>query len=90
MSKRTIEIFSAGCRLCDEVITAVREAACPSCAVTVSDLRDSAVAARARSQGVRRAPAVVVAGVLADCCRQGIDLARLRELGLGRHLAGGA
>lgn len=90
MKERAIEILSAGCRLCDEVITAVRAAACPSCTVTVADLRDPAVAARALALGVRRAPAVVVAGVLADCCRPGVDLDRLRELGLGRPLAGGA
>jgi len=88
MSKRTIEIFSAGCPLCDELVATVREAACPSCEVSVSDLQDPAVAKRARKRGVTRAPAVVVDGKLADCCEGGVSLERLRELGLGRPLAG--
>lgn len=88
MSKRTFEIFSAGCPLCDEVVAAVREAACPSCEVSVSDLRDPAVAERARGYGVASAPAVVVDGKLADCCQGGVSLERLRELGLGQPLAG--
>ncbi len=84
--QRAIEIFSAGCPLCDEVISAVRSEACPSCHVVVSDLRKTATAERARALGVARAPSVVVDGVLADCCQGGVSLPRLRELGLGRPL----
>ncbi len=90
MSQLTIEIFSAGCPLCDEVVTAVGELACTSCDVSVSDLRDASVAERARAQGVARAPSVVIDGVLADCCRGGVDLARLREVGLGQSVEGEA
>lgn len=82
--QRTIEMFSAGCPLCDEVITAVRSEACPSCRVVVSDLREPATAQRARALGVARAPAVVIDGALADCCHGDLSLPRLRELGLGR------
>ena len=88
MSKRTIEIFSAGCPLCAELVAKVREAACPSCDVRVSDLRDPGVVDRARHHGITRAPAVVIDGELADCCEGGVSLERLRELGLGQPLAG--
>lgn len=48
--QRTIEIFSAGCPLCDEVISAVRSEARPSCHVIVSDLRNTATAERTRDR----------------------------------------
>ena len=36
-TKRTIEIFSAGCPACEETVTLVNRIACPSCDVTVLD-----------------------------------------------------
>lgn len=83
--KRTIDLFTAGCPCCDEVVKAVQAAACPSCEVRVHDLHvDKAAAARAKKLGVHRVPAVVINGQLADCCSVGaVDLKRLRALGLG-------
>ncbi len=84
MTKRTIEVFSAGCACCDEAIAAVRDAACSSCDVQVLDMKDPKVAARAKQLGIHRVPAVVVDGTLADCCATGeIDLEMLRSVGLG-------
>ncbi len=37
--KRKIEVFSAGCPCCFETIELVRKSACPSCEVTVLDMR---------------------------------------------------
>jgi Zn finger protein HypA/HybF involved in hydrogenase expression len=39
MSKRQIEIFTADCPLCNETVKLVQELACPSCEVSVYDLR---------------------------------------------------
>ena len=36
---RTIEIFSADCPICDDVVQRVREMACESCDVQVLDLK---------------------------------------------------
>jgi hypothetical protein len=84
MSKRTIEVFSAGCGCCDEAIQAVREASCESCDVHVLDMKDPAVAARAKQLGIHRVPAVVIDGKLADCCATGeVDVDALRSMGLG-------
>ena len=86
--KRSIEVFSAGCSCCAETIELVRKAACPSCEVTVLDMRKPEVAERARRLGIRSVPAVAIAGKLADCCSSsGPDLETLREAGLGVALA---
>lgn len=85
MSKRTIEVFSAGCPCCDEALEAVREASCESCDVRVLDMKDPQVAARAKELGIHRVPAVVINGQLADCCATGeIDVEVLRSMGLGQ------
>ena len=84
-AKRSIEIFSAGCGVCDEVVAQVKQAACDSCDVSVHSMSDAAVAARARGLGIRSLPAVVIDGNLAGCCAErGVDLAVLRSLGLGQ------
>ena len=85
--KRQIEIFSAGCPVCDDLISAVRSLACPSCEIGVLDMHETAVAARAAQLGVRSVPAVAVDGILADCCQEsGPDIAALRAAGLGQPL----
>lgn len=38
MSKRKIEVFTAGCPVCDEAVKMVKSAACQSCEVVVYDL----------------------------------------------------
>ena len=79
---RTIEVFSAGCPACQEAIHLVNRLACPSCEVTVLDMRDAEVADRAKSLGVRCVPAVAIDGVLAECCGgRGPDEAALRAAG---------
>jgi hypothetical protein len=82
--KRQVEVFSAGCPICDSTIDLVRRLACDSCEVTVVDLRDPAVARRAEALDVRAVPAVVVDGTLADCCRGGPTEADLRRAGIGQ------
>ncbi|MBI2843906.1 MAG: thioredoxin family protein [Armatimonadetes bacterium] len=84
-AKRKIEVFSAGCAACDETIELVNRLACPSCEVSVLDMTDPDVAARARELGIRSVPAVVIDGRLADCCAaRGPDEAALRAAGLGQ------
>ena len=84
---RKVEVFSAGCPACDDVIDLINQAACPSCEITVLDMHDAKVAARAKALGIRSVPAVAIDGVLADCCAgRGPDEAVLRAAGLGRPL----
>ena len=85
---RQIEIFTAGCGICDEKVSQVRAIACPSCDITVLDMHDEEVLSRARELGVRRIPAVVVDGKLFDCCvGGGCDEETLRAAGIGEPLA---
>ena len=61
--------------------------ACPSCEVSVLDMNDGNVAARAKSLGIRSVPAVVIDGRLADCCQgRGPDEAALTAAGLGQAI----
>jgi glutaredoxin 3 len=86
-AKRQIEIFSAGCPICEETIQLINRVACPSCDVTILDMRDPQVASRAKSLGVHSVPAVVIDGTLADCCAgRGPDEQILRAAGLGQPL----
>jgi glutaredoxin 3 len=82
--KRKVEVFSAGCSLCQETVDLVNRLACSSCEVAVLDMHDDEVARRAGSLGVRSVPAVAIDGVLAECCAgRGPDEAALRAAGLG-------
>lgn len=85
--RRKIEVFGAGCPACDETVQTVKAEACPSCEVSVLDMKDPAVARRAKKLGIRSVPAVVIDGKLASCCEgRGPDLAALRAAGLGRSI----
>ncbi len=82
--KRKVEIFSAGCGCCEDTVKLVESIACPSCDITVLDMKQDEVAERAKSLGVRSVPAVVIDGKLADCCtKRGPDEATLRAAGVG-------
>lgn len=86
-TKRKIEIFSAGCAVCEDVIAQVKEAACPSCEITVLDMNDAGIAKKAEGLGIQSVPAVVIDGKLADCCSgRGPDLEVLKAAGLGQPL----
>jgi len=85
--QRTVEIFSAGCPICDDVVQMVRNLACDSCDITVLDLSEDAVAERAAALGIRSVPAVAVNGELASCCTdRGVDKAALQAAGIGQPL----
>lgn len=84
-TKRKIEIFSAGCPVCQDTIDLVRRIACPSCDVQVLDMKDTAVAARAKELGIRSVPAIAINGNLASCCQgRGPSEDELRQAGIGQ------
>jgi glutaredoxin 3 len=84
-TKRKIEIFSAGCSACEETVELVNRVACPSCEVSVLDMKEETIARRARELGIRSVPAVVIDSQLADCCAgRGPNEKSLRALGLGQ------
>lgn len=84
-NQRKVEVFSAGCAVCEEVVQLVKASACASCDVTVLDTNNTQVAQRAKALGITRVPAVVIDGVLASCCANGaVDQAALKAAGLGQ------
>jgi hypothetical protein len=86
MSKRQVEVFTAGCPMCDPAVQLVQELACPDCEVTVYDVRDSALE-KARQYGVNRVPTVVVDGTVAACCQGGeVSREQLEAAGIGQRL----
>lgn len=79
---KTIEVFSAGCSACEETIDLVNRIAQPGTQISVHDMNDARVAARAKALGIGRVPAVVIDGSLAPCCQSasaGPDARVLRE-----------
>ena len=86
-TKRKIEVFSAGCAVCIETIGVINHIACPSCEVSILDMNKPEVSEKAKSLGIRSAPAVVIDGKLANCCSgRGPDEATLRAAGVGRPI----
>lgn len=87
-AKRKIEVFSAGCSVCQEAVEQVKQLSCPSCEVQVLDMQDATIAARAKTLGLRSLPAVAINGQLADCCAgRGLDENKLRAAGIGQPLS---
>ena len=83
--KRKVEVFSAGCPVCEDVIALVQRLACPSCGVEVLNMNDIEVVKRAKALGVRSVPAVAIDGQLAGCCvGHGVDEQAMRTAGLGQ------
>jgi glutaredoxin len=87
MNKRKIEVFIAGCPVCDETVKLVESMMCPSCELQILNMRtDTTAQTKASVYGVKRVPTVVVDGKIADCCRQGAaDKNTLLNLGVGRQ-----
>ncbi len=87
MTKRKVEIFSAGCPVCQDTINLVNELACPSCEIIIHDTHDADVQSRINELGIKSVPAVAINGVLADCCQgKGVNSDALKAAGIGVHL----
>ena len=71
--KRIIEVFTAGCPLCNPVVELVKSTACGSCDIITHNLTETAAGnpalRRARLLGVQTLPAVAVNGALLACCK---------------------
>ncbi|MFQ5454010.1 MAG: thioredoxin family protein [Candidatus Zixiibacteriota bacterium] len=90
-SKRKIELFTAGCPVCNEAVEQVKAAACPDCDIIVYDLNKGCETNDCRNKvkmyGIKSVPAVVIDGKLADCCNnKGINIEILKQAGLGKKI----
>ena len=80
--KKTVEVFSGGCYLCQQAVQLVRKVAGDSFDVRVRDIHDPEHAAAAEGYGVERFPAVALDGKLTDCTI-GMTEESLRSAGVG-------
>ncbi len=66
MSNRKVEVFTAGCPLCEETVRMVREMVCECCDLEIIDLNKGCRSCldKASAYGVHQVPAVVVDGKL--------------------------
>ncbi|MEW6665825.1 MAG: thioredoxin family protein [Thermodesulfobacteriota bacterium] len=85
--KRKIEVFTAGCPVCQGVVDMVKELACPHCESTFYNLNNNEGVEQAKAYGVTAVPAVAVNGALLECCkRRPITREDLKAAGLGEPL----
>lgn len=70
--KRTIEVFTAGCPVCEPVVASVKEMACDACEVIVYNLSEPCdtqeCLEKVKKFNITSLPAVVVNGALLSCC----------------------
>ena len=84
--KRKVEVFGAGCPLCDETVNLVRELSCPSCDVTIYNLHKKGLD-KAKKYGVNSVPTVAVDGKILNCCKRRKPAeADLKAAGIGMPL----
>jgi hypothetical protein len=90
---RSVEIFTAGCLLCDETVKLVKDMACPDCEITVYDLieqcEEKVCIDKVKEYEITSVPTVVVNGKVAECCKRGKPNRHdLKALGIGQPFAG--
>lgn len=90
MAKPLVEVFTAGCPLCDDTVKLVRELACDNCEVLIYDLHQGCATNECREKaveyGIHRIPSIVVNGKLAECCQnqQPVSREMLIAAGIGQ------
>jgi glutaredoxin len=76
--RHKVEVFSAGCALCQEVIDEVKREV-GSSEVIVRSMKDARSLARAEELGIRSVPAVVIDSKLASNAGGGVDIQALKS-----------
>ncbi|MEW2059062.1 glutaredoxin [Streptomyces griseus] len=89
MAKRLIEVFTAGCSVCEDAVRQVKDLACDNCEVVVYDLNKKCDTLeweeKAKAYGVKSVPAVAINKKLVDyCMNNSIDIETLKAAGLGK------
>ncbi len=87
--KRSVEVFTAGCPVCDPVVKMVKDLACDQCEITIYDLvkqcDDKTCLSKIEAYQIKKVPAVAVDGKLLNCCvNEGISKDELIKAGIGQ------
>ncbi len=71
--KRQIEIFTAGCPVCEPIVVLVKETACENCEIIIHNLseqnKNKEGITKMKEYGVKRLPAIAVDRKLIGCCK---------------------
>lgn len=71
--KRQVEIFTAGCPVCDRAVQLVKDTAGENCEITIHNLSEQCKSKicldKMEEYGVTSIPAVAVNGQLLNCCK---------------------
>jgi glutaredoxin 3 len=87
MAKRKVEVFTAGCPVCIDLVDLVKATACPHCELTIYNLGQGQGVEEAKNYGITAVPAVVVEGKLLDCCKRAhVTKHDLEAAGIGKPL----
>ena len=85
--KRRVEVFTAGCPVCQGVVDMVNEMACTHCDITIYNLNNDEGVDEAKAYGVTAVPSIAVNGHLLECCKRGpITKKELQAAGIGKPL----
>lgn len=88
-NKRKIELFTAGCAVCEPVVEMVKAMACSSCEVVIYNLSQPCETKecleKVKTYGIKALPAIAVNGKLLSCCQnKGISDEELQNAGIGK------
>ncbi len=88
LNKRKIELFTAGCSVCEPVVEMVKSMACTSCEVVIYNLSQPCdtkeCLEKVKTYGIKALPAIAVNGKLLSCCQnKGISAEVLMGAGVG-------
>ncbi len=87
--KRQVEIFTAGCPVCEPVVQMVKDTACDNCEITIHNLsaqcESKIYVTKMEEYQIKRLPAIVVDGQLLGCCKN-IEITKkdLIDAGIGQ------
>jgi len=89
LTKRKIELFTAGCTVCEPVVEMVKAMACNSCEVIIYNIAQPCdtkeCLEKVKAYGIKALPAIAVDGKLLDCCQnKGISVDELKKAGIGQ------
>ncbi len=88
-NKIKIELFTAGCTVCEPVVEMVKAMACSSCEVVIYNLSQPCETKecleKVKTYGIKALPAIAVNGKLLSCCQNnGISVEELKNAGIGQ------